>query len=69
MISTKQGRVSGNTQRDAMKENSTEIKKLTAMYNFKNIGYRIDKDPLQLKQLISKEKEEGEENKKLEKGS
>ena len=52
---------------DAMKKKSSEIKKLTAMYNFKNIGCRIGKDSLELKQLISKEKEEREQKKKLEK--
>ena len=41
-----------------MKKRSTEIKKLTAIYNLKNIGCRIDIDSLQLKQLICKEKEE-----------
>ena len=50
-----------------MKKKSFEIKKLTAMYNFKNIGCRIGKDSLQLKQLISKEKVEREEKKKLDK--
>lgn len=50
-----------------MKKKSFEIKKLTAMYNFKNIGCRIGKDSLELKQLISKEKEEREQKKKLEK--
>ena len=52
---------------DAIKKKSSEIKKLTAMYNFKNIGCRIGKDSLELKQLISKEKEEREQKKKLEK--
>ena len=45
---------------DAIKKKSSEIKKLTAMYNFKIIGCRIGKDSLELKQLISKEKEERE---------
>ena len=54
-------------QGDAMKKKSFEIKKLTDMCNFKNIGCRIGRDSLQLKQLISKEKEEREEKKKLDK--
>ena len=54
-------------QGDAMKKKSFEIKKFTAMYNFKNIGCRIGKDSLQLKQLLSKEKEEREEKKKSDK--
>lgn len=41
---------------DAMKKKSSEIKKPTAMYNFKNIGCRIGKDSLELKQLISDDK-------------
>ena len=54
-------------QGDLMKKKSIEIKKLTAMYNFKHIGCRIGKDSLQLKQLLSKEKEEREQKKRLDK--
>ena len=40
-------------QGDAMKQKTADIKNLTATYNFKNIGCRIGKDSLQLKQQIS----------------
>ena len=52
---------------DAMKQKTADIKNLTAMYNFKNIGCRIGKDSLQLKQQMTKDKMERERKKKMEK--
>ena len=55
------------SQGDLMKERAGEIKKLTAMYNFKNIGCRIGKDSLQLTQQMNEERLQKEQRRILEK--
>ena len=49
---------------DEMTQRSVDVKKLTAMYNFKNIGCRIGKDSLELKIMLTKDKQEKEEDAK-----